>query len=33
MNELQLLTWARGPGLNLAVGILLLGVLLRLIEI
>ncbi|OZA28537.1 MAG: hypothetical protein B7X91_05120 [Hydrogenophilales bacterium 17-64-11] len=33
MNELQLLTWARGPGLNIAVGIFILGVLWRLIEI
>jgi nitrate reductase gamma subunit len=33
MNELQLLTWARGPGLDIAVGIFLLGVLWRLIEI
>ncbi len=33
MNELQLLTWARGPGLDIAVGIFVLGVLWRLIEI
>lgn len=33
MNEMQLLTWARGTGLDLAVGIFLLGVLWRLIEI
>jgi nitrate reductase gamma subunit len=33
MNELQVLTWARGPGLDIAVGIFLLGVLWRLIEI
>lgn len=33
MNELQLLTWARGTGLNVAVGIFLLGVFWRLIEI
>jgi nitrate reductase gamma subunit len=33
MNELQLLTWVRGPGLDIAVGIFLLGVLWRLIEI
>lgn len=33
MNELQLLTWVRGPGLDLAVGIFLLGVLWRLFEI
>ena len=33
MNELQLLTWARGTGLNIALGIFLLGVLWRLFEI
>ena len=33
MNEVQLLTWVRGTGLNLAVGIFLLGVFWRLIEI
>jgi nitrate reductase gamma subunit len=33
MNEMQLLTWARGTGLDLAVGIFVLGVLWRLIEI
>jgi nitrate reductase gamma subunit len=33
MNELQFLTWVRGPGLNIAIGILILGVLWRLIEI
>jgi nitrate reductase gamma subunit len=33
MNEIQLLTWVRGQGLDLAVGIFLLGVLWRLIEI
>lgn len=33
MNELQLLTWARGPGLDIAVGIFLLGVVWRLLEI
>ena len=33
MNEMQLLTWVRGTGLDLAVGIFLLGVLWRLIEI
>ncbi|HEY0663203.1 MAG TPA: hypothetical protein VGD18_01210 [Thiobacillaceae bacterium] len=33
MNELQLLTWVRGPALDLAVGIFLLGVVWRLIEI
>ncbi len=33
MNEIQLLTWARGDGLDYAVGIFLLGVIWRLIEI
>ena len=33
MNEIQFLTWVRGTGLNIAVGIFLLGVLWRLIEI
>ena len=33
MNELQLLTWARGTGLDLAVAIFVLGVIWRLIEI
>lgn len=33
MNELQFLTWVRGPGLDLALGICLLGVLWRLLEI
>jgi nitrate reductase gamma subunit len=33
MNELQFLTWVRGPGLDIAVGIFLLGVVWRLIEI
>jgi len=33
MNEMQFLTWVRGTGLNIAVGIFLLGVLWRLIEI
>jgi nitrate reductase gamma subunit len=33
MNEMQFLTWVRGTGLNVAVGIFLLGVLWRLIEI
>lgn len=33
MNELQFLTWVRGPGLDIALGIFLLGVLWRLIEI
>ena len=33
MNELQLLTWARGPGLDWAIGIFVLGTLWRLLEI
>lgn len=33
MNEMQFLTWVRGTGLNIAVGIFLLGVLWRLIEV
>jgi nitrate reductase gamma subunit len=33
MNDLQFLTWVRGTGLNIAVGIFLLGVLWRLVEI
>ncbi len=33
MTEMQFLTWVRGPGLDIAVGIFLLGVLWRLIEI
>jgi nitrate reductase gamma subunit len=33
MNEIQLLTWVRGPGLNIAIGIFLLGTIWRLIEI
>ncbi len=33
MNEMQFLTWVRGPGLDIAVAIFLLGVLWRLIEI
>jgi len=33
MNELQFLTWVRGTGLNVAVGVFLLGVFWRLIEI
>lgn len=33
MNELQFLTWVRGPGLDYAVAIFLLGVAWRLIEI
>jgi nitrate reductase gamma subunit len=33
MNEMQFLTWVRGTGLNIAVGIFLLGTIWRLIEI
>lgn len=33
MNELQFLTWVRGPGLDIAVGIFVLGTVWRLIEI
>lgn len=33
MTELQFLTWVRGPGLDIAIGIFLLGVLWRLLEI
>lgn len=33
MNEMQFLTWVRGTGLNIAVGLFLLGVAWRLIEI
>jgi nitrate reductase gamma subunit len=33
MNEMQFLTWVRGQGLDLAVGIFLLGVFWRLLEI
>jgi nitrate reductase gamma subunit len=33
MDHLQLLTWARGPGLDLSLGVLVLGVIWRLIEI
>lgn len=33
MNGLELLTWARGPGLALALAVLLFGIVLRLIEI
>jgi len=33
MNELQFLTWVRGPGLDIALSIFLLGVLWRLLEI
>ena len=33
MNEMQLLTWVRGTGLNIALGLFVLGMLWRLIEI
>ena len=33
MNEMQLLTWVRGPGLDIAVSVFLLGVIWRLFEI
>ncbi len=33
MNEMQFLTWVRGPGLDIAVSIFLLGVIWRLVEI
>lgn len=33
MNEMELLTWARGPGLNIAIGLFILGMLWRLVEI
>lgn len=33
MDDLQLLTWVRGPGLDLALGIFVLGVVWRLIEV
>ncbi len=33
MNEMELLTWARGTALNLAIGLFLLGMLWRLVEI
>jgi nitrate reductase gamma subunit len=33
MNELQFLTWVRGPGLDIAVAVFLLGTVWRLIEI
>jgi nitrate reductase gamma subunit len=33
MDALQFLTWVRGPGLNLALAVLVLGVLWRLVEI
>lgn len=33
MSELQFLTWVRGPGLDIAIGVFLLGVLWRLFEI
>ncbi|MBI5462725.1 MAG: hypothetical protein HY941_11135 [Gammaproteobacteria bacterium] len=33
MNEVELLNWVRGPGLNIAIGIFLLGTIWRLFEI
>ena len=33
MTEMELLNWARGPGLNIAVAIFLLGTIWRLFEI
>ncbi|MFN3594549.1 MAG: hypothetical protein ACK4TK_07690 [Thiobacillaceae bacterium] len=33
MHELQFLTWVRGPGLDIAVGLFVLGVIWRLLEI
>jgi nitrate reductase gamma subunit len=33
MNELQFLTWLRGPGLAIAIGIFVVGVLWRLLEV
>lgn len=33
MNEMQFLTWVRGTGLNIAIGLFILGMLWRLIEI
>lgn len=33
MSELEFLTWVRGPGLNIAIGIFLIGVIWRLLEI
>lgn len=33
MNEMQFLTWVRGPGLDIALGIFVLGVIWRLLEI
>jgi hypothetical protein len=33
MNEIQFLTWVRGTGLNIALGLFVLGLLWRLIEI
>lgn len=33
MNEMELLTWVRGPGLNIAIGLFILGMLWRLVEI
>lgn len=33
MNDMQLLTWVRGPGLNIAIGIFVMGILWRLLEV
>jgi nitrate reductase gamma subunit len=33
MNDMQFLTWVRGTGLNLAIGIFILGVIWRLLEV
>ena len=33
MNDMQLLTWVRGPGLNIAIGIFIMGILWRLLEV
>ncbi len=33
MNDIQFLTWVRGPGLNIAIAIFLVGVVWRLVEI
>ena len=33
MNDMQFLTWVRGTGLNLAIGIFVIGVLWRLLEV
>ena len=33
MNDMQLLTWVRGPGLNIAIGIFIMGILWRVLEV